>query len=63
MPLKKLKSDLPTGRYGEEIIWTQWTLLLLDDSYGFYNVIIFTQGEEVKNATEKFKIRPSHMEI
>ena len=63
MPLKKFKSDLPTGRYADEVTWTQRTLRILDDSYGFHVIIIFTYGGEVKNATEKIKIRPSYREI
>ena len=63
MPLKKLKSDLPTGRYADEVIRTQRTLWLLDDSYGFHVMIIFTYGGKVKNETEKFEIRHSHREI
>ena len=60
MPLRKSKSDLPTGRYEDEVIRTQRTLWLLDDSYGFHVMIISTYGGEVKNATEKIKIRRSH---
>ena len=63
MPLRKSKSDLPTGRYEDEVIRTQRTLWLLDDSYGFHVIIIFTYGGNVKNATEKIEIRPSHREI
>ena len=63
MPLKKLKSDLPTGRYTDEVTRTQRTLCTLDDSYGFHVIIIFTYGGEVKNATEIFEIRPSYSEI
>ena len=47
MPLKKLKSDLPTGRYEDEVIWTKRTLWLLHESYGFHVMIIFTYGGEV----------------
>ena len=63
MPLRKSKSDLPTRRYEDEVIRTQQTLWLLDDSYGFHVVIIFTYCGKVKNATEKIEIRPSHREI
>ena len=63
MPLRKWKSDLPTGRYQDEVIRTQRTLWLLDDSYGFHVMIIFTYGREVKNTTEKIEIRSSHREI
>ena len=56
MPLKKSKSDLPTGRYEDEVIRTQWTLWLLDDSYDFHVIIIFTYGGKVINATEKIEI-------
>ena len=63
MQWKYLKSDLPTGRYDDEVIRTQSTLWLLDDSYGFHVMIVFTYGGKVKNATEKVEIRPSHREI
>ena len=63
MRLKNSKSDLPTWRYDDEVIRTQRTLWLLDDSYGFHVMIIFLYGERVKNATEKIEIRPSHREI
>ena len=56
MPLKKLKSDLPTGRYADEVTRTQRTLCMLDDFYGFHVIIIFTYSGEVKNAMEIFKI-------
>ena len=63
MPLRKSKSDLPTGRYEDEVIRTQRTLWLLHDSYGFHVIKIFTYCGKVKNATEKIEIRPSHREI
>ena len=63
MRKKSLKSDLPTRRYDDEVIRTQRTLWLLDDSYGFHVMIIFTYGGKVKNAIEKIEIRPSHREI
>ena len=40
MRLKNSKSDLPTWRYDDEVIRTQRTLWLLDDSYGFHLMII-----------------------
>ena len=56
MQWKFSKSDLPTGRYDDEVIRTQRTLWLLDDSYGFLVMIVFTYGGKVKNATEKVEI-------
>ena len=63
MRLKNSKSDLPTWRYDDEVIRTQRTLWLLDDSYGFHVMIIFTYGAELKNATEKIKIQLSYRQI
>ena len=40
MKLKNLKSDIPTGRYADEVKRTQRTLCMLHDSYGFHVIII-----------------------
>ena len=63
MRLKLSKSDLPTGRYEDEDKRTQRTLWLLDDSYGFHVVIIFTYGREVKNTGVKIEIRYTYSKL
>ena len=63
MPLRKSKSDVPTGRYEDEVKRTQRTLWLLDDSYGFHFVKIFTYGGEVKNTSVTIQIQHTDRKI